>query len=156
LLLVGVLLSALLIAVHASAGDVAHFPRHHHHAPVKTKHRAPVPKHRSSWVKRVRHKERCWTCLSTAVASYYDYEGTECGGWHSNGFAQGIDGVVHEYWPCGTRVEFCYRKHCVIGVRQDSGPYVFGRTFDLTPGLKESLGCPDICGEGEPLYWRRL
>jgi hypothetical protein len=96
--------------------------------------------------------------MSTAVASYYNYEGTACGGWNQLGFAQGIYGVVRVYWPCGTRARFCYLSRCVIGVRQDSGPFVGGRTFDFSPGLKAALGCPDICGEpgSSPLYWRRL
>lgn len=92
--------------------------------------------------------------MHTATASfYYDgVESTECGYHLYNGYAQGIDGVLSEYWSCGTRTEFCYNDHCVIGTRQDSGPYIYGRTFDLTPSLKANLRCPDIC----KLKWRRL
>lgn len=89
-----------------------------------------------------------------AVASWYNdgAEGVACGEHLYDGYAQGIDGELHSYWPCGTRTEFCYDGHCVIGTRQDSGPYIVGRTFDLTPSLKANLHCSDICH----LTWRRL
>lgn len=92
--------------------------------------------------------------MNVAVASWYNdaIEGTACGYHLSNGYAQGIDGVLLDYWPCGTRTEFCYEGRCVIGTRQDSGPYIAGRTFDLTPSLKAHLGCSDLCH----LKWRRL
>jgi hypothetical protein len=58
-----------------------------------------------------------------------------------NGYAH----LPERGWPCGQRVRFCYRSRCVIGRREDSGPYVAGRLFDLTASLKESLRCPDLC-----------
>lgn len=106
---------------------VHHHRRHHHHPPI---------------------------VRSAALASWYNDggEGTACGNHLNNGFAQGIDGVLSTYWPCGTRAEFCYAGRCVVGTREDSGPYIAGRTFDLTPSLKANLRCPDLCH----LRWRRL
>lgn len=92
---------------------------------------------------------------SVAVASWFDDAGaTACGTHLSNGYAH----LPGSGWDCGARVRFCYRDRCVVGVREDSGPYVAGRDFDLTPSLKAALGCTDLCGEEGTgtLYWRRL
>lgn len=77
--------------------------------------------------------------MRTAIASWFDDSGATACGTHSPvGFA---------HLPpmrCGTRVRFCARR-CVTGIREDAGPYVAGREFDLTPGLKAALGCSDLC-----------
>jgi hypothetical protein len=92
--------------------------------------------------------------MAPATASWFDDSGaTACSA--GVGATLHVDlGYAHhpEGWPCGTRVRFCYGSRCVTGAREDSGPYVDGRTFDLTRSLKAALGCPDICH----LHWRRL
>lgn len=130
----------LAIAMFAVLSPISQSAKTHH---IKHHHKHHI-KH---------HSSNPYEGMQTAIASYYNYEGIACpGGWQTLGYAQGIDGVIHSYWPCGTRTRFCYLSRCVIGVRQDSGPYILGRTFDLTPGLKGALGCSDVC----TLYWRRL
>lgn len=83
--------------------------------------------------------------MQEALASWFEDAGaTACGTHYALGFAH-VAGI-----PCGARVEFCAVR-CVIGVREDSGPYVAGREFDLNPGLKAALGCSDLCR----VRWRR-
>jgi hypothetical protein len=88
--------------------------------------------------------------MAPALASWFNdgVEATACGTHVTNGFAH----LPEAGWACGAKVRFCYRKRCVTGVREDSGPYVASRTFDLTPSLKADLGCSDLCH----LRWRRL
>lgn len=84
-----------------------------------------------------------------ALASWFNDAGPiACKDHVDNGFAH----LPEAGWPCGAKVRFCHYGRCVIGEREDSGPYVTGRTFDLTPSLKASLGCPDLCH----LKWSRL
>ena len=84
-----------------------------------------------------------------STASWFDDRGsTACGIHVLYGYAH-LPGAG---WPCGARVLFCYRYRCVVGFREDSGPYIAGRIFDLNPHLKSALGCSDLC----PITWRRL
>jgi hypothetical protein len=59
--------------------------------------------------------------------------------------------------PCGARVRFCVRRHCVVATRTDSGPYVGGRTFDLTLGTVRALGFSSASAFGvRAVAWRRV
>ena len=79
--------------------------------------------------------------MSSALASWYDDTGTTSSGRHyANGFASLMFGSD---W--GRRVEFVYRGRHVVGQLDDHGPYVGGRSFDLSWRLKVALGCPDLC-----------
>lgn len=49
-------------------------------------------------------------------------------------------GVAHRWLPCGTRVAFRFGGRTVIARVVDRGPYVGGREWDLTAGLKQRLG----------------
>ena len=40
---------------------------------------------------------------------------------------------------------FAHAGRVVTGTVEDRGPYIAGRTFDLNPGLRDALACPDIC-----------
>jgi rare lipoprotein A (peptidoglycan hydrolase) len=61
-----------------------------------------------------------------------------------------LKGVAHRSLPCGTLVEFRYGgRHIVVPV-VDRGPYVSGRTWDLTGGLCVFLR---HCFTG-PIDWR--
>lgn len=42
---------------------------------------------------------------------------------------------AHKSLPFGTYVEFCYGGSCVTGRANDRGPFVGGRSFDLSRGL---------------------
>lgn len=82
-----------------------------------------------------------------SIASWFDDTGpVACAAHAFYGYAH-LPGPA---WPCGARVLFCYEHHCVFGYREDSGPYVPGRLFDLNAHLKEALGCTDLC----PVRWR--
>jgi rare lipoprotein A (peptidoglycan hydrolase) len=61
-----------------------------------------------------------------------------CGGTLSAGTV----GVAHKSLPCGTKVTFRYGGRSVAARVVDRGPYVGGREWDLTPGLKQKLGFP--------------
>ena len=52
----------------------------------------------------------------------------------------GTLGVAHKSLPCGTRVRFRYRGRSVTVRVIDRGPFVAGRTWDLTAATKQRLG----------------
>ncbi|MGI8750348.1 MAG: septal ring lytic transglycosylase RlpA family protein [Thermoleophilaceae bacterium] len=54
----------------------------------------------------------------------------------------GTVGVANKRLPCGARVTFHYRGRSVTARVVDRGPYVGGREWDLTAGLKARLGFP--------------
>lgn len=49
-------------------------------------------------------------------------------------------GVAHKTLPCGTKVTFAYRGHYVVARVIDRGPFIRGRTWDLTKGASDALG----------------
>ena len=50
-----------------------------------------------------------------------------------------VVGVAHRTLPCGSLVAFAYRGRTVIAPVIDRGPYVAGRTWDLSGGLCVAL-----------------
>lgn len=62
--------------------------------------------------------------------------GLACGG----SLSPSTVGVAHKTLPCGTRVTFKVGSHLVTARVIDRGPYVAGRDWDLTAGLKRKLG----------------
>jgi hypothetical protein len=95
--------------------------------------------------------------FSFAVASAYSRE--------SSGPRNGCDGselhdadlsVATFQVPCGTRVQICIGARCVTATRNDSGPYVAGRLFDLNVGVVRALGFSDAYAFGvRTIRWRR-
>jgi hypothetical protein len=74
-----------------------------------------------------------------AIASwYYDAGTTGCGFHATYGIATFVVG-------CGGHVILRGPGGEVTATRDDSGPYVSGRTFDLDPVTKAALGCSDLC-----------
>lgn len=63
---------------------------------------------------------------------------------------KGLVGVAHRSLPCGTLVEFRWQGRVVRTPVVDRGPYVAGRTWDLTGGACVAL---DHCFTG-PMEWR--
>lgn len=59
-------------------------------------------------------------------------------------------GVAHRTLKCGTLVAFRYKGVVVVAPVVDRGPYIAGRTWDLTGGLCTALG---HCWTG-PIEWR--
>ena len=49
-------------------------------------------------------------------------------------------GVAHRKLPCGTTVKFVYRGHVLVTQVIDRGPYVHGRSWDLTSAASKVLG----------------
>ena len=74
-----------------------------------------------------------------------------CGMFGSNGLDPGDIGVAHRTLPCGTKVTFRYGGRTVTTRVVDRGPYVAGRTWDMTRGLCLALG---HCFTGGGVYWR--
>lgn len=74
---------------------------------------------------------------------YYDAGTTGCGFHASYGIATFVV-------PCGGHVLLRYGSRTVLATRDDSGPYVGGRVFDLDPATKAALGCSDLC---RPVYY---
>lgn len=86
-----------------------------------------------------RHHQPPAPPMQEGVASWFEDGGaTACGTHYALGFAH-LPGMA-----CGTRVLFCAAR-CAIGTREDSGPYVAGRDWDLNAALKAALGCSDLC-----------
>jgi rare lipoprotein A len=53
-------------------------------------------------------------------------------------------GVANKTLPCGTTVKFVYHGHALITQVIDRGPYVKGRTWDLTAAASEALGLEGV------------
>jgi rare lipoprotein A (peptidoglycan hydrolase) len=78
---------------------------------------------------------------STAVASWYGGSdgllgnGTACG----QTLTTSLMGVAHKSLPCGTRVTFRHAGHTLTVPVVDRGPFVAGRTWDLTVATCRAL-----------------
>lgn len=85
---------------------------------------------------RVIEANRVW---SSAIASWYYDAGTTGCGFHAT------YGIATFIVPCGGQVILRGPGGEVTATRDDSGPYISGRTFDLDPVTKAALGCGDLC-----------
>jgi rare lipoprotein A (peptidoglycan hydrolase) len=56
-----------------------------------------------------------------------------------------IVGVAHRSLRCGTLVVLEYRGRTLTVPVIDRGPYVAGRTLDLSNATHIAIGCPDLC-----------
>lgn len=56
-----------------------------------------------------------------------------------------ILGVAHKTLPCGTLLSLTYGTRAVTVAVIDRGPYIAGRTLDLSNATKLALGCTDLC-----------
>lgn len=54
-------------------------------------------------------------------------------------------GVAHRTLPCGTLVVIEYRGRVLTVPVIDRGPYIAGRTLDLSNATRLAIGCPDLC-----------
>ena len=88
--------------------------------------------------------------MEKAVVSTYGSPGDPlaCGG----RLQAGQEGVAHRTLPCGTKVELRRKGRTVTTRVIDRGPYVAGRTFDLTGPAAMRLGVGDGLASVE---WRR-
>ena len=60
-------------------------------------------------------------------------------------------GVAHKTLPCGTMVKFKHRGLVVMARVIDRGPYITGRSWDLTEAAAEALDFEDV-GVGPVQY----
>ena len=56
-----------------------------------------------------------------------------------------ILGVAHLTLPCGTALTLAHGSRSIAVRVIDRGPYVAGRTLDLSNATKLALGCTDLC-----------
>jgi rare lipoprotein A len=56
-----------------------------------------------------------------------------------------IIGVAHKTLPCGTMLELEFRGRVVIVPVIDRGPFIAGRTLDLSNATRAALACTDLC-----------
>ena len=56
-----------------------------------------------------------------------------------------ILGVAHRTLRCGTLVVLEYRGRTLTVPVIDRGPYIAGRTLDLSNATRLAMGCPDLC-----------
>jgi hypothetical protein len=81
---------------------------------------------------------------------FYGHGGA-CGMFGADGMQADDVGVAHRTLPCGTVVTFKYLGWTVTTRVVDRGPYVSGRTWDMTKGLCTLL---HHCFTGGGVYWR--
>lgn len=53
--------------------------------------------------------------------------------------------AAHKTLPFGTLLTLSFRHRKAVVVINDRGPYIKGRTLDLTPAAKKALACTDLC-----------
>lgn len=79
------------------------------------------------------------------IASWYGPSGkpTACG--HAYTGSQMI--VAHRSLPCGSQVRLCnnHTGRCVTATVDDRGPFIRGRTWDLSAAVHSALGCGGLC-----------
>jgi len=56
-----------------------------------------------------------------------------------------ISGVAHKTLPCGTMLELEFRSRVVTVPVIDRGPFIAGRTLDLSNATRAALDCTDLC-----------
>ena len=56
-----------------------------------------------------------------------------------------IIGVAHRTLRCGTLLVLEYRGRTMTVPVIDRGPYIAGRTLDLSNATRLAMGCPDLC-----------
>jgi hypothetical protein len=56
-----------------------------------------------------------------------------------------IIGVAHRTLRCGTMLVLEYRGRTMTVPVIDRGPYIAGRTLDLSNATRIAIGCPDLC-----------
>jgi rare lipoprotein A (peptidoglycan hydrolase) len=56
-----------------------------------------------------------------------------------------IIGVAHRTLPCGTAVTLSHGGRSLTVPIIDRGPYIAGRSLDLSNATRLALGCPDLC-----------
>jgi rare lipoprotein A (peptidoglycan hydrolase) len=56
-----------------------------------------------------------------------------------------IVGVAHRTLRCGTLIVIEYRGRTLTVPVIDRGPYIAGRTLDLSNATRIAMGCPDLC-----------
>ena len=82
---------------------------------------------------------------AVVIASWYGpgFYGnrTACG----QSYTPEILGVAHLTLPCGTSLTLTYESRSISVAVIDRGPYVAGRTLDLSNATKLALGCGDLC-----------
>jgi rare lipoprotein A len=82
---------------------------------------------------------------SVVIASWYGP------GFYGNRTACGqlytpqIIGVAHKTLPCGTMLELEFRGRVVTVPVIDRGPFIAGRTLDLSNATRAALACTDLC-----------
>ena len=81
------------------------------------------------------------TVFQSVVASWYGPGGTTACG---EALGAATLGVANRTLPCGTLVTLRYGSRSVRVPVIDRGPYVAGRTYDLTYATKQALGAGDV------------
>lgn len=127
----------LVVAVLATFSGV----QHHHRSPLWTArwNRRWDQQWNRHWNVRFNRRWRAahpaaTPSMSYAVASWYDDTGTTASGWHAQ------YGVANLSLAFGTKVLFEYHGQRVEAIVDDRGPYVYGRTWDLSQNTAGALG----------------
>lgn len=113
--------------------------------PPKARVRAAQPQAKGGWI--AKNPWRNDPDISWYGSAFYG-SGTACG----QTYTKSLAGVAHRTLPCGTRITFRNPANGrVVTVPViDRGPYVAGRTWDLSRAACEAL---DHCYTG-PIQWK--
>lgn len=89
------------------------------------------------------------------VASYYDDAGTHCCGVYAH-YGVADCGPWGYCYRQGTKIQFCWRRRCVIATVDDHGPYVAGRAWDLNEPAARAVGLIQSGRGYAAMSWRRV
>ena len=96
------------------------------------------------------------TVVAPVIVAPSSVDGIVLASWYGPGFygnrtacgqtyTPEILGVAHKTLPCGTLLSLTYGARSVTVAVIDRGPYIAGRTLDLSNATKLALGCTDLC-----------
>ena len=92
---------------------------------------------------------------SDAVASWYGpgFHGRRTAS--GERFNQHAMTAAHRTLPFGTRVKVTYKGRSVVVRINDRGPFIRGRSLDLSKGAARQIGCAGVCRVSMTVVGRR-
>ena len=92
---------------------------------------------------------------SNAVASWYGpgFHGRRTAS--GERFNQHAMTAAHRTLPFGTRVKVTYKGRSVVVRINDRGPFIRGRSLDLSKGAARQIGCAGVCRVSMTVVGRR-
>lgn len=96
--------------------------------------------------------------MTPAILANHNYRQSGIASWYGPGFEgkkmanghiyrQNGNSCAHRTLPLGTRIKVTnlHNKKASYTIVTDRGPYHGNRILDMSRGLKNKIGCPDLC-----------